>query len=249
MTPAQRGLFGPAVASSLAFLLLIGLGSWQLRRLAWKEALIERIETRAHLAPADLPTKGVWPGLASDDYDFCHVRMTGRFDPAREALVFASPPAGFRPEPGYFVLTPFELKEGGVVLVNRGFIAASNAPESARRRETRGEATITGLMRGPQLRNIFTPPDDPERGVYYTSDAKRIAQSLQIAEAAPFTVVLDPPGEGAAAAAAALPRPVSTEVNVVNNHLSYAVTWFGLAAALLGVFVAYARSRLRAAES
>jgi surfeit locus 1 family protein len=244
MTAKLRGLLFPAVGAGLAFLLLIGLGSWQLRRLAWKEALIERIETRTKLAPADLPLRRDWLTLTSDDYDFRHVRASGRFDPTREALIFANPPAGLGPEPGFFVLTPFELEDGGVVLVNRGFIAASKQRDDARRRWPQGQQTLTGLMRAPQSRNLFTPADDPERGVWFTSDAKEIAESLHIAEAAPFTLLLDPQGAGEPGAAENLPRPVASGVDIVNNHLSYAVTWFGLAAALAVVFVAYARSKM-----
>lgn len=245
MTAKLRGLLWPAVAAGLAFLLLIGLGSWQLRRLSWKQALISRIETRAQLAPVDLPPRTAWPTLANDDYDFRHVRISGRFDPTREALLYSNSPAGFRPEPGYFVLAPFELEEGGVVLVNRGFIAASEAHNSARRSWPERRQTIIGLMRAPQSRNPFTPADDPERGVWYTSDPEKIAESQGIAGAAPFTIVLDPPGQGAPEAAGGLPRPVASGVDIVNNHLSYAVTWFGLAAALIVVFLAYARSSLQ----
>jgi surfeit locus 1 family protein len=248
MSAKWRRLLWQAAAVGLVFLLLVGLGFWQLQRLAWKEALIERIETRAQLAPLDLPPRTAWPTLASDDYDFRHVRMSGRFDPIREALLFSSSPAGFRPEPGYFVLAPFELEEGGVVLVNRGFIAASEAHNSARRSWPEGRQTIIGLMRAPQSRNLFTPADDPERGVWYTSDPQKIAESQGIAGAAPFTVVLDPSEQGASEAAGGLPRPVASGVDIVNNHLSYAVTWFGLAAALIVVFLAYARSSLQSPD-
>jgi surfeit locus 1 family protein len=248
MSATLRGLLWPAVAASLASLLLMGLGIWQLQRLAWKEALIERIESRAQLAPVDLPPRAEWPSLASEDYDFRHVRMSGRFDLHHEALLFSTSPAGFGPEPGYYVLAPFDLEGGGVIFVNRGFIAASKARDAARRSPPETPQTITGLMRPPQTRNLFTPADDPDHGMWYTSDPQKIAQSRGIAGAAPFTVVLDPPGEDARDATGEFPRPAASGMDIVNNHLSYAVTWFGLAAALIVVFLAYARSSLQSLD-
>ena len=108
---------------------------------------------------------------------------------------------------------------------------------------------MTGLMRAPQSRNMFTPVDDLQRGIFYTSDPKAISEFLHIGDAAPFIVVLDPPGKDGSGAAGDLPRPVSTGADLANNHLSYAVTWFGLAAALVVIFIIFARSRLRAGDA
>jgi surfeit locus 1 family protein len=248
MNPKARGLLWPAVAAALAFTLLLGLGFWQLRRLTWKEALITRIETRANKPPVELPPHNVWPRLSSGDYDFEHVRLSGHFDLAREALIFSPPPKDSGVEPGYLVLNPFVVDNGGVVLVNRGFIPQSYAQNDARKNSPQGHVTLTGLMREPQSRNFFTPADDPERGVWFTSDPVKIAQSLGLGEAAPFTIALDP-AEAQTLVPDGLPRPFASDLNLVNNHFSYALTWFGLAGALVVIFLVYARGALKPASS
>jgi surfeit locus 1 family protein len=248
MNPRARGLLWPAVVAALAFSLLLGLGFWQMRRLAWKEALIARIETRANKPVVELPPHKLWPTLSSNDYDFEHVRLSGNFDLAREALIFSPPPRDMGVEPGYLVLTPFVVDNGGVVLVNRGFIPQSYARSDARKHSPQGHVTVTGLMRAPQPRNLFTPDDDPERGLWFTSDPAKIAKSLSLSEAAPFTVTLDPQG-APDRLSHGLPQPFASEPNLANNHFSYALTWFALAAALAVTFLFYAHGALKPPDS
>ncbi|MBI1868694.1 MAG: SURF1 family protein [Methylocystis sp.] len=244
MNARLRALGWPALCTAAAAVLLVSLGAWQLRRLSWKEALIARLETRARAEPGALPPRSQWPGLRADDYEYRHVRAAGRFDLDREALIFSKPPAGGGPEPGYLVLTPFVLDDGGVVLVDRGFLPSSKTGTDLRRREPAGAVTIAGLLRAPQARNAFTPADAPEKGVWYTSDPLKIAASLQIADAAPFSIDLDAPA-APTRGADGLPRPSPVDAEISNNHLAYAVTWFGLAVAVAGVFAVYAYGALK----
>lgn len=242
MNAKARSLLSPAVCASLAFALLVDLGLWQMRRLGEKEALIARIETRARAAPGDLPQRADWPKLEAQDYDYAHVRATGRFDLEREALIFSPTPLGAGGEPGYLVVTPFVLETGGVVLVDRGFVAQSKAGDGARRNQPNAVATIAGLMRAPQRRNSFTPADDPGRGLWYTRDPVKIATFLHLDDSAPFVVEQD---AGEPASRDGLFRTRHDAPDVPNNHLGYAVTWFGLAGALAIVFATFARSRLK----
>lgn len=235
-----RPLLWPALLTALMVGSALTLSAWQWRRLAWKEALIERVETRSRAEPIAPPPRHDWPTLQPLDYEFRHVRAAGRYDLEREALVFSQPPAGAGVEPGYLILTPLLLDDGGAVLVNRGFIPLSKRASDARKREPAGHVVVTGLMRGPQTRNVFTPADTPQTGVWFTSDPGAIAASLQIADAAPFTIELDAAGPQGSED---LPRPYGANVELTNNHLSYAVTWLLLAVATLGGFLFYARSR------
>lgn len=234
-----RALLWPAVAAALAFALLVGLGTWQLRRLGEKEALIQRVEARATGAAADLPPRAAWATLKPQDYDFSHVRVSGRYHGGRDALIFTKPPEGFGREPGYLVLTPFAPVSGGVVLVERGFIPASKAADLASRAPPEGETTIVGLLHAPQTRNLFTPADEPARFIWYTRDPAAMSAALNLGEAAPFTIALEAQGEPGE-----FPRPVPAAPEIVNNHFSYAVTWFSLAFALVVIFALYARGRL-----
>ncbi|MEF3367193.1 SURF1 family protein [Methylocystis sp. 9N] len=239
MRAAARALLWPAVAAALAFALLVGLGVWQLRRLDEKEALIARIEQRASEAAQAIPPQDEWPALRPENYDFKRVRATGRFVAGRDALIFAPPPEGASREPGYLALTPFALAQGGVVLVDRGFLPGSQAADASLRAAPSGELAFEALMRAPQGRNFFTPADEPKKGVFYTRDPAAIAAALGQTAAAPFTLSLLAPlaGDGL--------RPIPQGApSIVNNHLSYAITWFGLALSLLVIFALYAGGAL-----
>ncbi|MBV8912707.1 MAG: SURF1 family protein [Acetobacteraceae bacterium] len=235
-----RSLVAPALLALAGIAVLVSLGVWQLHRLAWKEALIARIEARVHARPVALPAESEWPGLKPEEYEYRHVSVRGRFDP-RQALVFrgSGPEAG--QGPGYLLLAPLMLPDGAAVIVNRGFVpgtpqdAAAHAPPA-------GETTVTGLMREPEPRNLFTPADQPDKDVWFTRDPAAIARHLGLSRAAPFSIDADFSGDPKT-----LPKGGTSVIAFPNNHLGYALTWFGLAAALAGVFGAWAWGRLKQA--
>lgn len=230
------GLFWPAVATVLGCAFLAALGVWQLQRLAWKEGLIAQIETRAKAPPSALPPESQWAQLRPDDYEYRHVELTGVFDNDKEALIFR-PAGGAARQPGYLVLTPLRLASGAYVIVNRGFAPLDRKdPGSRPEGQVKGETHITGLMRQPESRNPFTPADHPETGTYFTRDPALIAAHFGLYPAAPFSIDAD-----AAPVPGGWPQGGATELSFPNNHLSYALTWFGLALALLVVFAAFAR--------
>ncbi len=243
MTVRLRPLLWPLVFTALAGALLIGLGVWQLQRLAWKETVLARIDSRIHAPPAPLPAEPGWAALTPDDYDYRHVAAEGTFLYADEVLVFEGSPGGAAANagPGYLVLTPLRLAAGGIVIVNRGFVPLDRAdPATRRAADVEGPVRVTGLMRPPQSRNLFTPADDPAKGRYFTRDPALVAAHFGLARTAPFTIDADeknPPGGWL--------RGGTTLVDIPNNHLGYALTWFGLALGLLGVFAAFAWRRLR----
>jgi len=239
-----RALVWPAVAAAVVLALLLGLGFWQLRRLGEKEALIARIEARTAAAASDLPPREEWASLQRQDYEYLRVRVSGRYQAGRDALVFTRAPENYGNEPGYLTLTPFTLASGGVVLVERGFVPASQAADAARRKPPEGEITIVGLLHAPQSRNAFTPADEPARSIWYTQDPAAMSAALGLAGAAPFTVALESPANGGE-----FPRPVPAVPEIVNNHLSYAFTWFSLAIAVVVIFALYARGRLDHGDS
>ena len=230
-----RPLIAPAIATVLMGAFLIGLGIWQLHRLAWKDGLIAEIEARTTAPPQPLPPAPQWPGLKPSDYEYRHVTAQGTFDNDKETLVFRPTEDG----PGYLVMTPLALVGGGTVIVDRGWV-----PDRLKARTTRaagdptGAVTVTGLMRGPEPRNLFTPADDPKTGQFFTRDPVTIAARDGI-EAAPFTIDADAtPNPGG------WPRGGTTVLEIPNNHFAYAMTWFGLALGLFGVFGSFAWKRL-----
>lgn len=240
MIARLRPLLVPAIFTAVMGAILIGLGLWQLQRLAWKSAILAEISDRVNESPQALPPRAAWAKLAPGDYEYRHVALDGIFDHGKEALVFRGTAAG----PGYFVLTPFQLLSGGIVIVNRGFVPAGQAAASSRAAgQIPGILHLTGLMRQPEPRNLFTPKDDPAKGEYFTRDPQLIADHFGLRDAAPFTVDAD-----AVPVPGGLPVGGATELNIPNNHFSYALTWFGLAIGLFGVFAVFAWRKIRSPE-
>lgn len=241
-TSSKRGLVVACALAFAAFATLASLGLWQMQRLAWKEGLIAQIEARSHAEPTELPPRAQWAALDPEQYEYRRVRATGRFEHEREVQIFrASGPNAGLSQPGYLVVTPLRLADGAHVLVTRGFVPEANRDPATRPAgQIPGEVTIVGLMRGPESRNAFTPADDPARNAWFTRDPALIAGSLGLADAAPFSIDAD-----ATPVPGGLPRGGATVVAIKNDHLSYALTWFGLAATLVAVFGLVMLKRLR----
>jgi surfeit locus 1 family protein len=244
MSGRVRSLAAPAAATLIGLAVLVGLGVWQLKRLAWKEALIAAVEARALAPPVEIPSTGEWAKLNPRDYEYRHVRVSGVYDYARQAMVFRAlaDPRGRYGGPGYLVMTPLELAGGDSVLVNRGFVPEERKAEASAGKA--GPVEVTGLMRSSEDRSWFTPADDPAHGQWFTRDVEQIAKALKLGPHAPFSIDAD-----ASADADALPEGGETILAFPNNHLSYAITWFGMALALAGVFTAYAVTQLRSEKN
>ena len=240
-TLGWRSLIAPGLLALPIFGLMVGLGVWQVERLHWKEGILAQIDARTHAAPVPTPEPAAWPSLKPDDYEYRRVSAKGFFEHERESYIFRSGNLpGQMKVPGYHVLTPLRI-DGARILVNRGFV-----PQEKRDAKTRpdglvsGETTVTGLMRSPEDRNMFTTADNPAERIWFTRDPASVATALGLANVAPFVIDADDaPGPGG------LPHGGVTEIVIPNNHLSYAATWFGLAATLVGVFFVFAWRRLR----
>ncbi len=248
VTTGLRGLIVPALLTLAALAILVALGNWQVRRLAWKEDLIARTAARPKSAPLDFRRTGfgeigdVAPFLDANEYR--PVLLKGEFEPAGEVRVFTSleePRSGPFSGPGFSVLTPFRTEPANAAIyVNRGFVPQdrgnSYAPPPG------GEVEIEGLVRAPEPGSRFTPDPDLAKRVFYSRDPLRMAAATGLAGGTmPLSVDL----EAAATPASGLPQAGETIMTFTNNHLQYAVTWYGLAAALLAVFSTYAAGRLR----
>lgn len=240
-----RALIIPGLVVLAALAVLVSLGNWQVRRLAWKTDLIANATARPTEQVRDLPSAGDWPKIDVAAGEYRPFRLTGRFRHDREAFVFTSlsDAKGSLSGPGYWIVTPFELAGGGTVMVNRGF-----APQGRQTPEERGEAlsgsptAVVGLLRPGESPNLFTPGDRPDANVFFARNPARIAAAKGVSgPVAPFTIDLlaaeTPPG--------GLPQAGETRMVFTNNHLGYAVTWYGLAAALLAVFASFVATRSR----
>lgn len=239
----RRSWVGLLIPALIAFVILIGLGTWQIQRKAWKEGLIAALDAQLAAPPIALPAAAAWTSLnrASDEYR--RVTFSATFDNAKEALVFAAP-STFRPDvegPGYWVFTPARLSDGGIVEVNRGFVPDGRQDAASRLQgQLTGPVDIVGSLRWPDAHHWFTPADQPAKNLWFTADPQSIAAAKGLAAVAPFYVEQEspiPPG--------GLPKPGKLMVTLPDNHLQYALTWYGLALVLVISFGTWAYGQSR----
>lgn len=239
----RSGLLWPTVLGAAGLAVLVGLGTWQLQRRQWKEALIAKIAARVKAEPVSL-THALRTFAEGGDVEYLHVVARGRFHHDKERYLYAPAKSGL----GWHVYTPFELGPQRFVWVNRGFVPDEmKAPQSrGGQGPPDGQAGLTGIVRPPPQPGLFTPQNDAPRNLWYWPDSAAMTASAfaRPVEAAPFTIDADAsPGPGG------WPRGGTTRIDLPNRHLEYALTWYGLALTLIGVYAALAVSRLRSSRA
>ncbi|HEX3755175.1 MAG TPA: SURF1 family protein [Rhizomicrobium sp.] len=228
---------GFTIFAAILFAILCGLGVWQLQRLQWKLALIAQVNGHMTAPPVSLDQA---LKMDADTVQYRRVALAGRFDYANEAYIFTTGPDG---APVYHVLTPLRTDDGRTLLVDRGAVpkrkldpatrAAGNPP---------GKTRLVGVWRVPDPPGWFTPPPDRAHRVWYSRDMAGIAAADHLKLSAPAVIEADAtPNPGG------WPKGGQTVVTFRNEHLSYAITWFGLALMLFGVWISYHASRGRLA--
>lgn len=223
------------IATLVGIAMLLGLGTWQVVRLQWKERLIE---ARAGAITANpISMSDIEAAIEHGyDVDFYRVRMTGRYVHDEARYVYR--PRGKRA--GLQVITPFLANSGFIVLVDRGFIDEAMLGNRQGWRLPEGEITVTGVTRNRAGdRNMFSPEADLSKDVWYWYDLPGMAASLppSIADSAagpaPITasvfVQVEPGGEPGEEK---FPDQEDLKVELPNNHLQYALTWYSLAIVL-----------------
>ncbi len=214
----------------------VALGSWQLARLAEKENLAALIAARIDGAPVALPPVAAWPALDPATLEYGPVTIEGSYLPDGTVLVFTSlaSPRGRYSGAGYWVMTPLRTAGGGIVFINRGFVPQAAADQVPAPPD--GMIEIAGIARVPEQVSAFTPAPDPARRIDWVRDPERLAAQTDLGDApiAPLTIDLPSAGEGV------LPQGGETVLSFSNNHLGYAITWFGFALItplLLGLWI------------
>jgi surfeit locus 1 family protein len=229
MTPIYRRFVVPGLSTAVMLIVLLGLGTWQVYRLRWKEVILERIAT-AEAAPA-VP-------LTKDPAPYTKISVTGRFQFDRTAQFGAEvrdTKAG--PEIGFYQIVPLEEPNARTILVDRGWIPQQRATAL---NEPGGEVTVTGYVRPGEETSWFSAPDDVAARQFYTLDPQAIAAAVGVADPAPFMLIALGP-----TIADTYPSPAPHLPHPPNNHLSYVITWYGLATALLVIFATWVRKALR----
>ena len=224
---AVRSLAGPALATALAFAILVALGVWQVERLHWKEGLLASIAQGEAAPPvplAEAPTPFSKVELAGTLRDVGYYGIDVRVTPAGE-------------QEGAFRLGVVERPGSLPVLVNEGWVPDGTPLDGAPR-----PARIVGYVLPPTPPGAFTPKGDAGTKHFYAEDPASVGAVLGLPRLAPFVVVAL--GD---AVPGVFPQPAQHLPEPPNNHFQYALTWFALAAALLVVFATYARGKVRAA--
>ena len=214
------------ILSLLGIVALSALGVWQLERRVWKLGLIDHVEHRIHAVPSAMPAPSAWPAVNTRDDEYRRIAVTGRFLNDRETLVQAVTDYGG----GFWVLTPLRTPDGAIVLVNRGFVPPDRRDPATRREgNPSGTVKVTGLLRMTEPKGGFLRKNDPHAGRWYSRDIAAIAAARGLPQVAPFFIDADrTPNPGG------YPLGGLTVVKFPNNHLIYALTWFGLALMIAG---------------
>lgn len=236
-----KGLIGFTALALAALAVLIGLGVWQVKRLHWKEELIAAIDARTKGEPISLD-QAVALAKEGRDASYYRVRVEGRFDNTKERYLFSQSISDGTP--GWHVITPFTTTQGELVLVDRGFVPDQLKDPSTRASgEIEGTTTVTGIVRIPETQGLFTPNNEPEVNRWFWRDLNGMVTSMfptATLDVPPFFIEAEKsevPG--------GWPEGGQTRLSLPNNHLQYATTWFGLAAALIVIYAFYVRSLYR----
>jgi len=230
-----RSILWPSLFAAGAFIVLLGLGTWQVERLQWKERLIAARNAAVTAPAVDVPRSAE----VAHRMDYRHVQASGTFLNDHELYLGATSAAG---RAGYHVITAFRLEDAAIVLVDRGFVPAEKrAPESRTAGEISGVTTINGLLRLPHDRKPywFLPENSAERNYWFYVDPPAMAKAAHLDGVLPFYIDAD-----AAPNPGGLPVGGQTRLDLPNDHLQYAITWYALAAGLLGVYLVFIRRRL-----
>lgn len=231
---SMRLKFVSGIIVLLALAILLSLGTWQVRRMQWKEELLAQIEMRRSAEPVEL-AKAEQAVASGEDQEYLRVRAQGTFDHTKERHFFATD-AG---RTGFYVYTPLLLKDGRSLFVNRGFIPYDlKQPEKRQAGEVQGTVTLTGYVRN-RLQgkpSSLVPDNDQQKNIFYWKDWTAMVQTVGLdpATVLPFFVDVDEKVQSPGG----WPKGGVTQFELPNNHLQYAVTWYGLAAALAGVTLA-----------
>ncbi|MEK1897342.1 MAG: SURF1 family protein [Rhizobium sp.] len=237
--PRRKRSVLTGIAVLVALAILVSLGTWQVERLQWKEKLLANIAERREAPPSSLADIEAL-AARGEDIDYRHATVSGEYVNSKERHFFAT----WHGRTGFYVYTPLQLADGRYLFVNRGFVPYENKePEMRMQGQLTDQQTVTGLARAklPGKPSWVVPDNDVAKNIFYWKDLDVMASSVELdkAQVVPFFVDADdtPNPKG-------LPIGGVTAVDLPNNHLQYAFTWYGLAATLV-VIVVVARFRKR----
>ncbi len=235
--------FSFALFTLVMVALFVGLGVWQLQRRVEKHALIAALDERLTAAPVPLPGAADWSKLTRDRDEFRRVSFTATYETRLDAMVYSSGSA-IRPDitgPGTWAFIPARLASGETVAINAGFVPNTMLDRDMQDRAvakliTGRPVAMTGYIRFPEAAGIFTPNVEQAKRLWFARDHLAMAQAFGWDKVAPFYVDLESP-----VPPNGIPKPGPLQMQLRDDHMQYAITWFTLAAAVVIAFVAAMR--------
>lgn len=237
----KRGVLGLAIIAAIMVGVLASLGAWQLQRRVEKHALIDALTERLAAAPVSLPPVSQWSGLNPARDEFKRVTFTAIYERKPDAMVYSSGSA-VRTDvsgPGTWAFLPAALPGSGRVVVNAGFVQNTMQERAQEDRAvaplvTGAPVAMSGYLRFPEAAGTLTPAENADKRLWFSRDHTSMARVLGWGEVAPFYIDLEQP-----VPASGTPKPGPLDVKLKDNHLQYAITWFGLAIVVLIAFGAW----------
>jgi cytochrome oxidase assembly protein ShyY1 len=243
----RRGAAGFGVFTLAMVALCVGLGVWQLQRRVEKHALIAALTERLAAAPVALPQPAQWSALTPEKDEFRRVSFAATFDSPQDAMVYSSG-SSVREDisgPGTWAFLPAQLPNGESVVINAGFVPNTMQDRAVEDRAvaplyTNQPVKLTGYLRFPEHAGALTPSGNVAQRLWFTRDHLAMARALHWQQVAPFYIDLEAP-----VPANGIPKPGPLTVHLKDDHLQYAITWFGLAGAVVIAFGVWLRGQRR----
>ena len=198
------------------------LGTWQLYRLQWKQDLISQIDRGLKSAPIRY-SKDI-------DKDYQRVILNGEYNFKNQIYLYSLNHKG---KPGFDVITPFKTIEGDNVLINRGWInkEAKNTPKI----NLVNSSNVQGLLRKIVNKNMFKPENDIKQNIWFSININQI-QEMTGEKFNNFVVFLKDQ-------TVKQPVPKKITIELPNNHLKYAITWYSISISILFYFLYFRRQQ------
>lgn len=243
-----RGIFGMGVVTLIILAVLLSLGFWQLQRMDAKHALMAALDERLTLAPVGLPDQSQWASLNPADSEFRRVTFTATYSDKPDAMVYGAGSSVRKDVPGAatWAFMPATLASGATLVVNAGFINNTMMDRALQDRiiaqlRTGAPVTMIGYLRFPEDSGILTQSPDLKKRIWFHRDTPAMTKALNWGPIAPFYIDLESPVQPNG-----VPNAGPLQVKLKDNHLQYAITWFGLAITVVAGFGFWVRGRRRA---
>ncbi len=223
----------PTLSTLIGVALLLGLGTWQLQRLSYKESILTKLSEKINQPVQSIEHLLAQPITAIQEAEYQRVKLTGLYLHDQEMRLLSKT---FHGQSGYHLITPFVLTSGSTVLVDRGWVPAKGHPETKR---PMAEQTIIGFLRMKTSKTAFTPANNLARNELFYIEPEEIAHLKKLTTLLLFFVIeeVHPHQEG-------FPRATGLTLQLRNHHLQYAITWYTLALILAGIYIIYIRKKL-----